>query len=349
MKVVPIFLKYDYGKKEWGPSTEQLIIVPALKKVAQEVIPFWLEENGFPDDIKGLQDKILSFVDKNKPDAVFFMLMNDEVSLETIEKLSKNYITINWFCDDQWRFESFSNHVGPKLTHPITVDKYSVDKFKDIGCKNVIKSQWPSFEYIEGLELKNVEYKYDISFIGQKNLTREWYIKELKKSGFNVECFGNGWDNGKVSFEDMKDIFLKSKINLNLSNSVLFDIRFYFSVFKDFKFTSPIKSFKKIKSAFGMLIKGQKRFEQIKARIFEVPAHGGFLLTCYNLETEDYFDIGKEIAVFASIDDLKLQLKYYLTHDDLRERIKISGYKKAAGHTWENRLKAVFDEIKNKK
>lgn len=329
MKIVPILLKYDYGIKERGESLEKRGFLPALQHVAEKVAPFWLEDNGFGDDRISLQNKIIDFVESENPDIVFFILMKDEVTVDTIEQLSKKYITINWFCDDTWRFDNFTRFIAPKLTYSITTDKFSLWKYDLMGCKNVILSPWASCNYIENINFENIEYKYDISFVGARNSTRKWIINFFKKKGYRIECFGTGWDNGRVSYEDIKDIFLRSKINLNLSNSISFDIRYLFSSVRNFK----------------NFIMSKKRIEQIKARNFEIPCSGGFQLTNYVPGIEDYFDIGKDIAVFTGLDDLEIQLRYYLQNEDKRKQMAASAHERAKDYTYKEILKKVFKKV----
>ncbi|OHD13541.1 MAG: hypothetical protein A2Y41_06540 [Spirochaetes bacterium GWB1_36_13] len=353
LKIVPAFLKYDYGIKERGESLEKTFFVPELEKIFGKVTPFWLEENGLPDNIKGLQDKLIEFVEIEKPDIVFFVLMKDEITQETLSKLKTLTTTVNWFCDDQWRFESFTKNIAPLLSYSITVDKHSLSKYKEIGYNNVLLSQWASFVYEKDFSPEKTEYLYDVSFIGGKNNTRAWYIKELEKSGIKVECFGAGWKNGRVSFEKMKEIFQRSKINLNLSNSLPYDIRFYrylkklplgWNIFKPICFLKSVK-----RKFFSRFLYSQKNAEQIKARNFEIPGCGGFQLSNFVLEIEDYFDIGKEIAVYSSIDELKKQIKYYLENENEREAIKKKGFLRAEKYNYYEKFKEIFKKTtKNK-
>ena len=332
MKIVALLLKYDYGIKERGDSLEKKAFFPALQSISKEVSVFWLEENGFWDDRAQLQKNILEFVRKENPNIVFFILMKDEITIDTIEQLSKKYITINWFCDDQWRFENFTKFIAPKLTYAITTDKFSLSKYKSINCKNVILSQWASFKFIENINFENINYKYDISFIGGKNSTREWIIKRLKIKGYKVQCFGYGWKNGRISFDKMQEIFLTSKINLNLTNSIIYDIRYWISNICNIRVLKDI-------------ILCKKNVEQIKARNFEIPCFGGFELTQFTPEIEDYYDIGKEVVAFSNIDDLEMQIKYYLNNEDRRKEITIKGYQRSKTYTYKEVLKEVFKKV----
>ena len=47
-----------------------------------------------------------------------------------------------------------------------------------------------------------------------------------------MECFGYGWENGRISFEGITEIFKSFRINLNISNSVSYDIGYYDFIFK---------------------------------------------------------------------------------------------------------------------
>jgi len=330
MKIMTAFLKYDYGIKERGDSLEKTAFLPALQQVSKEVLPFWLEDHGYWEDKKKLQSKILEFAVENNPDIIFFILMRDEVTKETIEHLSKKYITVNWFCDDQWRFENFTKFIAPILTYSITTDKFSLMKYHHLGIKNVILSQWAAGDYIENIDFDKIEYKYDVSFVGGKNTTRAWIIDYLNKKGFRIKCFGSGWNEGRLSYEEIKEVFLHSKINLNLSNSVQSDFRYL------------LFSWRSIRSYFF----GQKRIEQIKARNFEIPCYGGFQLTNYSPGLEDYYTIGKDIAIYTSLEDLSMQIEYYLNNDQKRKEICLSGYKRSKDYTYEKRIKEVFEEIK---
>ncbi|MCK4735418.1 MAG: glycosyltransferase [Methanophagales archaeon] len=328
MKIVPVFLRYDYGITSRGDSLEYDGFYPALKQITGEVYPFWYDEYLTKKD--ELQKRVIKFVDDVSPDIVFFILMKDEFSFETFDYLKNKYTTINWFCDDQWRFESFTRYYAPHFTYSVTTDKFALSKCRKIGYKNVRFSQWASFGFAENIDFEAIKYKYGVSFVGGRSGYRQWIIKELLKRGIKVECFGAGWENGRVSFEEMAEIFKTSKINLNISNSASCDVRYIFS---------------SVKSLYEF-VRTNKRIEQIKARNFEIPAFGGFQLTNYVPFLEDYFEIGREAAVYTSIEDLVLQINYYLGNEEERREIMINGYKRAINeHTYLNRLKEVFGRM----
>ena len=61
-------------------------------------------------------------------------------------------------------------------------------------------------------------------------------------------------------------------------------------------------------------------------RILDIMGSGGFTLTNYQQEIEDYFVIGKEIEVFHDLDELMEKTAFYLSHEEERLRIAMNGY-----------------------
>ncbi len=345
MKLLFAALEYDYGKPERGESLEIKAFLPALRANFGEVIVFPLEKNGFPNDVEGLQKRLLSFAEKVQPDIIFFVLMNDEVRQETIQKLSEKYTTVNWFCDDQWRFDTYTKYMAPAFSIAITVDKYSLPDYKAIGCDRVFLSQWATFDYCDNLDVGELSYKYDVSFVGSKNATRSWMVDELKKRGIHVACFGAGWEHGRVSYDEMKKLFLYSKINLNLSNSIPVNHRFKQYLLRNVlkqSIRETVRNFKEYYFSF-------KRIEQMKARNFEISGCGGFQLSQYCLDLESYYKIGEEIAIFSNIDELERLIRYYLSNASEREQMKDRAYVRTRYHTYANRFKEIAEYmIKNK-
>lgn len=81
----------------------------------------------------------------------------------------------------------------------------------------------------------------------------------------------------------------------------------------------------------------------IPLRVWDILASGGFCLTNYQPELLMYFENGKDLVIFESIDDLKKKIAYYLSHEDERKAIAENGYNKVKLlHQYQNR----FDEMR---
>ena len=56
-----------------------------------------------------------------------------------------------------------------------------------------------------------------------------------------------------------------------------------------------------------------------------------------------YFENGKDLVIFESVDDLVQKIGYYLEHEDERKAIAENGYRKVKElHQYQNR----FDEMR---
>ena len=83
---------------------------------------------------------------------------------------------------------------------------------------------------------------------------------------------------------------------------------------------------------------------QIKARIFEVPGAGGFLLTDNACGLERYFEPGTEIVVFRGLENAIELIRFYLANPDMRDSIANAGHARVRlEHTYERRLTEVLD------
>lgn len=77
----------------------------------------------------------------------------------------------------------------------------------------------------------------------------------------------------------------------------------------------------------------------LSLRIWDILGCGGFLLTNYQAEIPDYFEIGRDLETYESLEELEEKVHYYLSHEEERVEIAINGYEKVANyHTYEMRL-----------
>lgn len=328
MKIMFVDLEFDYGDSTRGINTiGQLGFKTSFEKLGHQVVSFYYDsylKNRLPE----LQIDLIKKADEEKPDLIFFILFRDQFTKETLQYLKSKYKTLNFFGDDSWRFDSFTRDFAPCFTHTMTSDKFSIPKYHDMGMKNVMLSQWAAID--DERNIIPLPYKYDVSFIGGHNRYRDWFVKQLVKAGISVECFGNGWPNGALSNDEMVKLFASTKINLNLSNSASFDIRYLLS--------HPLN--------LAHTLHTKKKASQIKARNFEINYYAGFQLADYAAGLEDYYDIGKDLACYSSFEEAILLCKYYLKNEKEREAIRDRGMIKAREqYTYRAQLKKVLDQI----
>ena len=330
-KILYIGSKYDYAISKKKKSLNYFAWYKSFKKLKYNTKGIFYED--FADSLS-LQNKIISFSLLFKPDLIFFILRKSEIKISTLLNLKKNnFFTINFFGDDNWRFDNFSSNYSKYFSAVITDSIFNIKKHNELGQRNVIYSNWASLDILK--KKKNIKYIYDVSFIGQCNGYRKWLINELLKNKIKVNCFGPGWDNNYISYEKMSKIISQTKVNLNIPNSLSYDIRYILSSIKNF--LSFIKN---------IINCEPKNFHEIKARNFEICFSGGFQITNYIPFLEKSFTIGKEIVCYQGLNDLIQLINYYLHNDKDREKIKTNGEKKALMyHSYEKRIQFIMKSL----
>jgi len=77
----------------------------------------------------------------------------------------------------------------------------------------------------------------------------------------------------------------------------------------------------------------------IPLRVFDILGAGGFLITNYQSELTDYFEIDKDLVCYENEADLVDKIQYYLQHEEERMQIAYNGYKKVKNyHNYRVRL-----------
>lgn len=82
-------------------------------------------------------------------------------------------------------------------------------------------------------------------------------------------------------------------------------------------------------------------------RIFDIMGAGGFVLTNYQQEIDDYFTVGKNIEVFHDLDELTEKTSYYLTHEQERLKIALNGYQKVREQfSYDRQIKKILHIVR---
>ena len=324
MKILVVCMQFDYGNPERGLSYDYVNFYHTLQAMGHEVMLFDFMTELQQSDKSTMRQKLLSLVQSHKPDLAFFSLYTDEFDAQVIHEIRKHTKTLCFFHDDTWRVK-FSRFWAQQFDYFTTPDVYGEYKYKKLGLNNAIYFPFGCNRQV--FKKLDVAKKIDVSFIGAWHPYRSWLINNLRKVGLSVYAAGFGWPEGPLTSDDMIRVFNESKINLNMSNSTSWDIRYLKS--------SP--------RALINSIRSPKNIEQIKARHFEISSCGAFQLSYYVEGLERHYEIGKEIAIYLDPIDLIQKVQFYLQDDDLRTEIAANAYQRSLScHSYENRFQAAF-------
>lgn len=345
MKILVNIRKYDYGIKERGYSFEYDNFYRIFKDLGHDLylFDFPTEEQKYGKEKMGLN--LLKAVDKYKPDLIFNIFHPGDFNIETMEKLkAKKIKSVIWMTDDEWLWEIFSKNVSKYFDYVMTTDDLAMPKYRKIGYKKAILSQWGvNTSFVKKLKVKK---DIDVSFVGQYNSWRKYLIDYLKKKGIDVKCYGTGWPNGRVSFEELNEIFNRSKITLNMSNSVQYDLGYLLSVSPTWNRKLGFKQNIFNLSPLVNTILSGKKGEHVKGRFFEAAGSGSFLLSYYVDSLKRFFVPDKEIITYKDKNDLVKKIHYYLKHEKEREKIAKITYEKAVKlYSYKKILKDILQKV----
>lgn len=317
MRILAVLGKHNYGASGRGEGIEYVNFLPAFRRLGHEVLFFESMNREVYEDYRELNRALLTVIENERPDILFAIVFTFEIWLETWKIIRDSGITatVSWATDDNWKYSQSSKFFTPYLhacttTYPRIYERYELD-----GINHVMLTQWAANAESLCTPLPAVECKYPVSFVGTAHEPRKKWVHQLRTKGIEVNCFGYGWPNGPVPAEEIPRIIRQSVISLNFSNA-------------------------------GMVWNGliPRRENQIKARNFEVPGAGGFLLTEWAEDLDKYYLPGKEIAIFRDLNDLTRNIQYYLSHPMERDQIAVAGFTRTqAEHTYDQRLAEVIE------
>jgi len=295
----------------------ELYFCEPLQRVFSRVIVYDYPKRQTEIGVKAVNEEIIELVRKEHPKYVVWVSGYYEFRESTFDILRKEgAIAVGLFFDDETRFDNYSKWWIPHLDYFVTNTIEAIPRYRALNARGIL-----ALPIIGGIPIdcdwSNIEEKYDVSFVGARDAYREQYINELKNTNIPAQVFGTGGEGGRyVPFEEVRDIFTTSKINLNFS------------------------------MVRNISIAGNNDKMGVKGRIFEVCLAGGFVLTEYVPGIEDYFEIDKEIVCFQDKEEMVAKVIYYLNHDEERRAIAQAGWKRAASeHTTFHVFSRVFSEI----
>ena len=322
MRILYVALEHDYGRPEAGPSFEEMNFRSAFEGMGHELVRFDFKARERAVGRRAMNRELVARAADARADLAFFFLAEDEIRPDTIRAVAREgrTMTMNWFADDHWRFESFSRHYAPAFDWSVTTDHAAPARYRAIGYERAILSQWACNRYAYTKTATGIDH--EVTFVGIEYGDRAAVAERIAAAGYAIECWGSGWPNGRLAHDEMVRVFGSSRINLNLPASWV-----------------PPPTFRQRLTRRPP----ERRPDQIKGRTFEVPGSGGSLLTGRVANLEQYFELDREVAVFESTDDLVERIAHWLAHEGERAAVAEAGYRRVlAEHTYDHRFAAIF-------
>lgn len=304
---------------------EEHQILPSLKKNGNLTVYSFIEYGFYPlrsdwgTEREKFNIEFMKFIEAKhaqKPlDVMVTYCAGYEFNADTIKKIGDlGIVVISYHLDDRPSFRG--RKINAKWTGPCELagasdlqltNSYSslVKYFAEGG----LASFWPEGADADFFKPRDLDFEYDVSFLGVKYGQRPDYIDYLKNNGINVASFGAGWENGAVPADKMPEIYAKSRINLGFSG-----------------------------------IACSMKECCLKGRDFEVPMCGALYLTTDQPDIHRVFDTQKEVVVYNNKKDMLQKVKYLLSNPEICAKIRKNVREKCLiEHTWDKRFESVFE------
>jgi hypothetical protein len=240
---------------------------------------------------------------KNNIDIVMYGLgVEYDFSIEYFAKLRESYFLVLCAWEDAQYFEKSSKYYSQAFDLVSTEGKLNVQRYAMYGIDAI--PYYGAFDTRNWLNMSCKKTR-DACFVGSiDKIGRKEYLEHLVNNKVDIGIFGSGTAGGVLSYSDMNKLYCSSKIGLSFSG------------------VSNL-------TALDKNITINRRIKPIKGRAQEIALTGTFVLAEYSPGLAEIFEIGIEIDVFSSREELLRKLNYYLEHEPEREKMAEKGYLRA--------------------
>lgn len=279
----------------------------------------------------GLADEVIG----HEPDLMLH-LTGLNVKPEQLERIRGHGIrTAIWFTDDPY-YTDWTEQFAPHYDYVFTLESNCVEFYRKLGCKQVYHLPFAVSPKLFRPKPFEPHQRKDIVFVGTAYWNRVELFDRLAPYLATKRTFicGLWWDRltqypklrpfirlGEwMSPEETSAYYNGAKIVINLHRHIDDD--------------SINHNVKRIPA------------NSINPRTFEIAACHTLQLTDHRNDLASSYEIGREIAVFRSPEELQEKLDYYLNHDEERMEIAYRGFVRTMQeHTYRRRLHRLLGII----
>ena len=298
----------------------------------------------------------------NRQNRIFLF---DEIQYKEIYKLNPNCVFFLPLATNvnRWDRELLSMSADEKMQYCADVS-FVGSLYHEKSPLTILKSKIPMSEYLIGYINGITEAQlwiYGTNFL--EEMITEKMIKELKS------VFPDFYSSENMVINT--DAFVAANYYLGMRCSEMERVRVLNALAKENQVTVYTRSdtsllqnvdckngitthiemprvFRASKINLNITMKGIQ--SGIPLRVWDVLGCGGFLLTNYQTEIPSYFEIGKDLVCYESLEECVEKVKFYLRNDDIRMEVAESGHRKIKEyHTYEHRITEMFKVLVQEK
>lgn len=323
----------------------EIAIADALESLGHNVSRFATSDyfranNIFSEIYKKIQNKFNygPLIDKLNKDLILksqaistnlvFIYRGTKIKKETVLILkSRGALVFGYSNDDpfssKYPFYVWKTYLEsvPEYDHIFYYRDKNKQDYKNISFERVslLRSYYIKKLNFPIISAEKNKYTCDVSFVGHfEEDGRDEYIKAIIDQGYNFQLHGPEWKSSKYFqlFTTLGDINPVGKdYNLAINSTKI-----------SLVFLSRLNS------------------DTYTRRCFEIPAAGTFMLSEYSEDLAGLFAPGKEVEYFKNKEEMLEKIKYYLAHQEEREKIAAAGHARVLrdGHEVSDRARQII-------
>ncbi|MDT7041665.1 glycosyltransferase [Candidatus Nitronereus thalassa] len=252
--------------------------------------------------MSGLEQEICRLVEKHRINLLVYWTAGYDFRPRFLYDKLSHVFKVLMTGDDEYGFDNADRYYGQcfdlVLTHNPLNERYQI---YGIDSK-VFPSVYDSSIFCPGEQRPR---DIPVSFIGTAlNKTgREGAVRQLMDAGIEVQLYGPGSSAGVLPRDRVIDVYRRSCINLNFTGMGSYALDSEQTIVR--------------------------RIRQVKGRCTKIALCGSFVLSEYAPGIEKWFHIGREIDVFNDESELLDKARFYLTHEDVREKMATRAHARA--------------------
>lgn len=306
-----------------------------------------------------------------QPIDLFFSYFYDACVLpEAIDEIrAMGITTVNWYCNGSYQLQLVAD-ISPHYDWCLVPEKFRLPDYQALGARPIYCQEAANPAIYHPVDIAR---EFNVTFVGQAYGERPAYIRYLLDQGVDVRVWGYGWVKHSAAVSDRRREIARigrkllsregwqiagRRLQRLLKGTVV-------GVMQTVSGTSlppqiiggllsdeeMIRMYSRTKINLGFSSCGGthqtgERILQVRLRDFEVPMSGGFYMVEQMDELEEFYRIGEEIVCYSDPADMVDKIRYYLSHDSERERIRQAGYQRCLrDHTWQKRLAGALQQM----
>jgi glycosyltransferase involved in cell wall biosynthesis len=314
---------------EMGRDVVAVSFTPDIERLGRRVGNLQ-QKIGFGPGIRAYNQRLLRLATQHQPDIVWID-KGTLVQAPTLREIKRRTgaLLVHYNTDDL----EFARHYWKLHLEGIaeydcyfTTNAANVDQIRRLGARTVIQTALgydkDVFAPLRVSDEDTSRLGAEIGFVGSWEPAKERWLAALVAAGLPLRVFGTMWQNA-TSPELSAAIGTPGPVVGN----------------------EYVKAINCTKVNIG-LVSAQNR-SQSSGRSFEIPACGAFLLALRTPEHQSFYDEGKEIECFGSVDELASKALHYLNCTDTRLAIAKAGRERCvrSGYSWQDRMAGMVETV----